>query len=198
MKIDMKVRQMKSGQTLVATLDSFEDAVAWLGQRPDYTEVLGVLSESLTPKQREAMRDAMRPYSKEERDFQAQLRADDDRRMAERMQKEQAEWEQRYKQEMETQLQADPNRVKSVRWHRDEGFTSGDPNDPREVTEAARKAILAWVAERDGWVKDRGQVIYEAHVDVYLDEIPTGREDDRIVGGQFFPVSAEPTTGGEA
>ncbi|MCA9650734.1 MAG: hypothetical protein H6712_31165 [Myxococcales bacterium] len=194
MKIDMKVRQMKTGETLVATLDSFEDAVTWLGQRPDFTEVLGLLSEDLSPRQREAMRDAMRPYTAEEQAFQAELRAEDDRRMAERMQQEQAEWERRSREEMERQLQADPNRVKAIRWHRDEGYSSGDANDPREITEAAKQAVAAWVAERNSWVEDRGQEVIEAHVEVYLGETPSGSEDERVVGGQFFPVSkAKPT-----
>lgn len=188
MKIDMKVRQMKTGQTLVATLDNFEDAVAWLKQRPDFTEVLGVLSESLSPRQRETMRDSMRPYTEEERTFQAELRAEDDRRIMAQMAKEQAEWEQRAKEEMERQLEADPNRPMSIRWHREEGFSAGDGNDPREITDAAKQAILAWIAERNTWVADRNQEVLEAHVEVFLDEIPTGREDDRVVGGQFFPV----------
>lgn len=189
MKIDMKVRQMKSGQTLVATLDSFEDAVAWLKQRPDFTEVLGVLSENLSPKQRETMRDSMRPYTEEERTFQAELRAADDRRVMEQMAKEQAQWEQRAKEEMERQLTADPNRPMSIRWHRDEGYSAGDANDPREITAEAKAAIQAWVAERNTWVADRGKEVIEAHVDVYLAEVPSGSEDDRVIGGQFFPVA---------
>ena len=40
----------------------------------------------------------------------------------------------------------------------------------------AKQAIEEWVAERQSWVADRGKEVVEAHVDVYLAEVPADAE----------------------
>lgn len=184
--IEMKVRRMQTGEMLVATLESFEDAVTWLGARPEFTEVLGVLSKDISPAKMRALKAAMRPYSAaERRHLEAEERAaaealaQQDRLEAERAAREQRE-------HTEAMLRADPNRVMTVRWHCREGMSIDDPYDPREITEAARRAVEAWVAERSTWISDPDLMLVEALVNVYPGPVPSGNEEDRIEpGGQF-------------
>ncbi len=190
-KLEMKVRRLKTGETLVATLESFDDAVTWLGERPEYVEVLGVLSEDLTPAMDRALRAAMRPYTDEEH----QLIQEADRRaeaaIREQIERESAMAEQRRREHAEAMRQADPDRPMMLRWHHEEGLEISDPYDDREITEAAREAVDAWIAERNTWVADRGQKVIEAMVTVYPGPVPSGNEADRVQpGGQFIPGSA--------
>jgi hypothetical protein len=86
---------------------------------------------------------------------------------------------------------ANPDRPMALRWHYAEGLTVADPYDQREITEAARKAVDDWIAERNTWVVDRGMMVLEAQLSVYPGPIPGGNEDERIQpGGQFIPGSA--------
>ncbi len=83
---------------------------------------------------------------------------------------------------------ADPNRPMSIRWHFDEGYSIADPFDQREITDVAKRAVEAWIAERNTWVTDRGQMVVEATLTVYPGPVPSGMEMDRIQrGGQFVP-----------
>ena len=64
-----------------------------------------------------------------------------------------------------------------------------DPFDPRETPDAAKEAVLAWVAERNGWVSERELVVVEANVMVLPGTLPAGT--DRVLpGGQFVPAAA--------
>jgi hypothetical protein len=190
--IEMKVRRMQTGETLVATLETFEDAVTWLGERPEFTEVLGVLSKELSPAQHRALRAAMRPYSAaERRHLEAEERVIAEA-LAERDRVE-AELAERQRREHEAAMRrADPDRPMALRWHYVDGLSHEDPFDPRPVTEAARRAVEAWIAERNEWVASREQTVYEALVTVYPGPVPTGDEADRVQpGGQFVPGPAQ-------
>jgi len=80
----------------------------------------------------------------------------------------------------------DPNRPLSVKYEVDEGLTVVD--DERELTEAAKKACLAWIAERNEWVADKDQIVGEAHLEVWPNEVPGDDEGARVLeGGRFFP-----------
>jgi hypothetical protein len=190
--IEMKVRRMKTGETLVATLESFEDAVTWLGERPEFTEVLGVLSQDLSPAQHRALRAAMRPYSAAER---RHIEEADREAAAAHVAQEQSELElaERERQAHAAAMKhADPDRPMNLRWHHRDGLSVEDPYDPRDITAAARDAVEAWVAERQTWVADRGQKVYEALVTVYPGPVPSGDEEDRVQpGGQFVPGPAK-------
>lgn len=187
-QIDLKVRRLETGETLVATLDSFEDAVMWLGERPENVEVLGVLSKELSEAQHRALRAALRPYTALEKQMiqEAEQKVSD--AIASQIRKE-AEYSQRkMKEHTEAMLKADPNRPLPLRWHFKEGLSVADAYDPREITDEARRAVDAWLKERTSWIQDRGQIIIEATLSVYPGKVPSGMEDDRVVpGGQFVP-----------
>jgi hypothetical protein len=80
----------------------------------------------------------------------------------------------------------DPKRPLSVRYDVDTGLTVVE--DSRPLTDKARKACMAWIDERNAWVAGKGQLVGEAHLEVWPDEIPSGDESERVLeGGRFFP-----------
>ncbi len=189
--IEMKVRRMKTGETLVAQLESFEDAATWLGERPEFTEVLGVLSQDLTSEQHQELKAALRPYSADEQ----RMIDDADREAAiaikARLERDATEAKETKRAHAEAQLKADPRRPMSVRWELEGGLSVSDSYDPREVNDVMRAAVDAWIAERNTWVVDRGLRVVEATLTVYPGPVPSGDEADRIVpGGQFVPGPA--------
>lgn len=192
-KLDLRIRDLKTGETLHAAFESEEDARAWLADRPQFTEVMGVATHGLATEVYNALRAVVRPLDDEEKAFQKQLAAAEEQVDRERMALEdridRAEVE-RHKQAMRT---ADPDRPMMITWTYDLGVRSGDPLDPREVTEVAREAVLAWVRERDEWVKDRGQMVGEANVTVWPGALPHGETERVQRGGVFYPTTA-PTT----
>jgi hypothetical protein len=181
----IKVRNLETDETLIATLDSYDDALTWLGDRPHMMEVITVLSD-VSPKQMRELKEAMRPYDEEESTHFAHRAAE----MAEavRAMREAEEERARVEEERarEEARSADPDRPMKVRWTLEEGCANSDVFDERVVTKAAEEAILAWVQERNGWVADRGQMVAEAEVEVYPNALPPGQE--RVLhGGKFTP-----------
>lgn len=185
-KIEMKVRKIKTGETLVATLESFEDTLTWLEQRPEYMEVLGVLSEDLSTEQHQQLKEAMRPYTEEERRaIEAADRAVSEA-IAERVRQEAEMAKQRMAEHEKAMENADPNRPMVLRWHHEEGLSLSDNFDTREIPQVVRDAVDAWIAERTSWVHDRGKMIVEATITAYPGPIPSGLESDRIIPGGNF------------
>lgn len=180
---EVKVRDLRSGETMVATMTDAAHCAEWLTERPPFIEVLGVLSDT-SPAEQLRLKEAMRPYDAEE----MKLKAAYDKRTADALQAqyaaELAQMEQAPKQVEDPN--ADPNRPLAVRYEMNEGLRVVE--DTREITDAARDACLAWVAERNTWIADKGQIIGEAHLEVWPNEIPDGDETKRVrEGGRFFP-----------
>jgi hypothetical protein len=181
----IKVRNLESEETMIATLDSYEDALKWLADRPHLMEVITVISD-VSPKQMSELKAAMRAYDEEER----QALAGRQHQLLEAIKKQREHEEAMAEAEAERARAAakggDPNRPLKVRWTIEEGFACNDPFDDRAVTKAAEDAIVAWVKERNGWVADRGQFVAECEVEVYPNDVPEGA--DRIIrGGKFTP-----------
>ena len=83
---------------------------------------------------------------------------------------------------------ADPNRPMQISWSLEGDFAMMDPADEREITPAAKEAVLEWVRERDGWVADRGLMVNEAVLTVWPGPLPKG--ESRVQpGGTFTPVT---------
>ena len=85
---------------------------------------------------------------------------------------------------------ADPNRIMEVHWTFNSEMTLVDLADERPISDEARAAVLAWVRERDEWVKDRGQVVGDAKVMVWPGPIPASDGGERVKHGKFIPVTA--------
>lgn len=182
-EFEVKVRNLKTGETLVASMADAEQCIAWLEERPPFIEILTVLSD-VSPAESKRMKDAMRPYDSVERELKAKYDAELE-----------AALQQRYQEEMALiekgdlggdDADADPNRPLAVKYEIDEGFTVVD--DSRPLTDAARAACVAWVKERNAWVEGKGQMVGEAHLEVWPNDVPEGDEDKRVLeGGRFFP-----------
>lgn len=188
-KLDLRVRSLETGELFHAAFDSEADACRWLMERPRWMEVLGVATHGLPKEVYSMLKTVARPLDREEQMLADRLDAKDEeaRRAAEAESRRlDAEELEAYREEQRT---ADPNRPMTVHWHVTEGLSLDDPFDPREITPEAREAVLAWVRERDEWVKDRGQIIGEAIVTVWPAQLPDGEERVQR-GGQFFPMEA--------
>ncbi len=188
-KITLKLQDLQNG---VASFREFEDepeAMAFLRERPRFTDVLGVVFEGLTKEQNARLREAMRPLDEEEKKAEAVLAEIARKAVEEAAEARQREEEAAIAAHRAAMKTADPNRVMEVRYRFDTGITLLDPTDPREVTEEARAAILEWVTERNTWVEDRGQVVGDAKLSVWPGTLPKAGMA-RVQGGSFIPVSA--------
>ncbi|MCA9682097.1 MAG: hypothetical protein KC457_07860 [Myxococcales bacterium] len=184
MPLQLKIRRLQSGETLIAEFESVADAETWLRERPKFVDVLGTvggLGESVDKR----LRAAMRPFDDDELGLVAQqdaIAAESVRRAMEREQ----EAAERAMEEREQELaNADPGRLMHVAWDHESGMHNGEAGDTREIPAVVREAVLAWVAERNTWVHPRGQFIATANLMVWPGSLPRGEEDRIQPGGQF-------------
>jgi len=190
MTIELKVRDIRTGEARVAEFASVDDAEAWLRERPRFTEVLGPPRPGTIAAADEIrLRQSIRPLDAEERLAQAQQ----DERSAEAIRKALAGEQERMRKELEARREAnrsaDPDRPMAVSWERGQGIANADPADDRTPTDAVHRAVAAWVAERDTWVHPRGQYLVSAQVVVWPGPLPQGTtEDERVQPGGRFEV----------
>lgn len=188
-KITLKLQDLNDGTTSFREVENEEEAVAFLQQRPPFTDVLGVVFEGLSREQNARLRAAMRPLDDAEREAEAKLtaaarKARDESDALRRMEEEAALAAHRA-----TLRNADPNRVMEVRYRYDTGISIIDPGDTREIPDEAQAAIVAWIEERNSWVESRGQVVGEAKMSVWPGPLPKGATE-RVHGGSFIPITA--------
>ncbi|HVH98907.1 MAG TPA: hypothetical protein VM869_09355 [Enhygromyxa sp.] len=194
MAVQLKIRDMNTGKAQIAEFESIDDAVNWLTARPRFVEVLGPPQrDSISPADEQRLRAALRPLDDDERSAVAAQDQRDAEVLRAAMQREQARAQAQIESLREHNRDADPNRPMHVVWERGHGCRNADPADPREVTELARVAVEAWVAERNSWVHRRGQHVVDAQLVVWPGPVPSGDEDDRIEqGGQFNVLFGDP------
>lgn len=188
-KLDLRVRNLETGELFLATFESEADAARWLLDRPHGVEVRGVATHGLDRDVYTMLRTTARPLDADEKVMADTLDAAEREAMARAEEQSRREDEAEMEAYREAQRTADPNRPMALRWARDEGLAKENPHDPREISDEVRAAIAAWVTERDGWVADRGMVVGEALLTVWPAVLPEGEERVQR-GGQFFPVSA--------
>jgi hypothetical protein len=187
MAVQLKIRDIRTGQAQIAEFDGVDDALRWLTTRPRFIEVLGPPQRSsVSPDDEQRMRASMRPLDDEEKAALSEQEQRDAAAMREMVEKEQARAREQLEAMRQQNLDADPDRLMQVAWERGKGCRNADPSDEREVSAAAVAAIEAWVAERDTWVHPRGQYVADAMVEVWPGPVPGGDEADRVErGGQF-------------
>ena len=188
MKLDLRVRDLKTGSTKNQPFATLDEARAWLKDRPRFVEVLGIASHHVSPEVSNELKALNRPLDDDEeklRETVESAQAEAQRLQLEEQQRAQAAAAAVQLAEQQT---ADPNRPLELRYTYRGDLTVTTAGDDREVTEAAHEAVLAWVAERNEWVAGRGQVVGDANLRVYPGPVPDG--EDRIVSGTFIPVTA--------
>ena len=188
-KLELRVRDLKTGDGSVVGFDDEAKAIAWLKARPPFTEVLGVATLELPSDVNARLKAALRPLDAEEKAAEIKLEADTQAAVAKRNE-EAAKRDQATADAHRAALAtADPNRPMEVHFRYDKELELTDRADPRLITPEARDAVMAWVRERDEWVKDRGQVVGDAKVLVYPGPLPA-KVTERVKGGTFAPVTA--------
>lgn len=194
MPIQLRIRNLQTREVGVAAFETDAEAFVWLKARPRFVEVMGMAGQTSVPMDvQERLRTAMRPLDADERiaerEMDLAIEKEELERDKEARQKE-AEAQEKHKEALRT---ADPERVMEVRWRFDTGMALTDAHDPRPIPDAARDAVLAWIAERNEWVAGRGQTVGECTVKVWPGKLPAG-ESERVREGRFFPVSADEKT----
>lgn len=193
-KITLKLKDLKQGETSFREFEGEEETIAFLRERPRFTDVMGVAFEGLTSEQNERLKAALRPLDEEERAAEAKLAEASAKAAAVAQAARRKEEEAARAAHRESLKGADPNRPMAVRYRYDTGLDLVDADDPREITSEAREAVLAWVAERNEWVESRGQIVGEAKVTVWPGPLPKPGAD-RVQMGAFVPVTAPPKGG---
>jgi flagellar biosynthesis GTPase FlhF len=189
MKLDLQLRDLKSGNRSPKTFESVDEARKWLVERPKYTEVLGIASHHVPAEVSNELRAAMRPLDAEEKLLEGQLAAAEDeaaeKRAAERRQRELAEAE-KHRAELKD---ADPNRPMDLRYLYNKGVALVEQDDTRVISDEVKEAVAAWINERNEWVASRGQVVGDARIQVWPGPLPAGKTE-RVITGSFIPVTA--------
>jgi hypothetical protein len=188
-KITLKLQDLAKGDLSFKEFDDEEATVAFLKERPRFTDVLGVVFEGLTREQNERLRHSMRPLDDEERAAEAKLKVAADKAKEEAEARRLLEEEAAHAAHRNALRNADPNRLMDVRYRYDTGIALMDPADARVIPPEALAAIEAWVAERNEWVESRGQVVGEAKMQVWPGPLPQPGAD-RVHVGSFVPVAA--------
>lgn len=184
----LKLENMNTGEPSFQEFPDEEATIAWLKERPRFTDVLGVVFEGLTKEQNNRLKAAMKPLDDEEKAAEKALA---------KKREEEAEAQREVRAREDAAAQAaqreaaknlNPNRPMEVRYRYDSGLSLVDRDDPREISEEVRAAVMAWVAERNEWVESRGQIVGEAKVTVHPAALPKPGAD-RVVHGSFVPVT---------
>jgi len=189
-KLDLRVRDLNTGVSSLVAFDSEEAATAWLVARPKFTEVLGVGTQALDNETNNRLKASLRPLDPEEKVLEQRLDA-----AIQAVTREREEEKNRREREASEAHRvalrgADPNRIMEVHWTFNSPMTLVDLADERPISDEVREAVVAWVRERDEWVKDRGQVVGDAKVMVWPGPIPASDGGERVKRGTFIPVTA--------
>ena len=190
-KLTLKLQDLTRGDLSFKEFDDEAAAVAWLHARPAMVDVLGVVFEGLSPEQNNRLKAAKRPLDAGEVAAEARLAATAERTAEAARALRDKETEAARAAHREALKTADPDRPMELRYLYNAPLSLIDGMDPRPITDEAREAVLAWVAERNEWVEGRGQVVGEAKVTVWPGPIPK-KGADRVQGGSFIPVTAPP------
>lgn len=191
---DLRLRNLETSELLIASFESEEDVSGWLTDRPQFMEVLGLKTDAEDPTIHARLKELVRPLDAEELEQLAALEARDEQARS-AMQADERKREQAEAEAHKAALRAaDPNRVMQVYWSRAGGYEMQDRADEREITQEARDAIDAWVAERNEWVEGRGQEVIDATVEVWPGPMPKG-EARVLRGGTFTPGVKAPPVG---
>jgi hypothetical protein len=191
MKLDLKIRNLETGITGVVTFDSTDEAMTWLKGRPKGVDVLGVASHHIPADINAQLKAALRPLDEEELALERKLDETIEARARALAEKRQKEEHTQSEEQRKAISVADPNRPLPVRYRFNAGLSLSDPLDKRTITEEARVAVMAWVAERNDWVKGRGLCVGEATMQVWPGPIPAEHPGgERVFAGTFIPVTA--------
>jgi hypothetical protein len=193
MKVTLRLRNLESGELLLGEFENLDDVRTWLADRPDGMEVVGVATltgAGLDEDVAASLRAAMRPLDAAEL---ARSKALDEARLQDlrdEIARQQAAFEAETAAAREALVNADPDAPMNIAYDERHGIAHADPADSREIPDVVRRAVLAWVAERNEWVRPRRSHVARATVTVWPGPVPNAEagaeESERVQpGGQF-------------
>ena len=189
--IKLRIRNLQSREVGVAAFETDAEALLWLKARPPFVEVMGMAGQTSVPMEvQDLLRAAMRPLDADERIAEREMELAIEQEDLERAKQERVREAEQQAKHQETMRTADPERLMEIHWRFDGEMRLTDANDPRPISDAARDAVKAWIAEREEWVAGRGQTVGECTVKVWPGKMPA-KEEERVKEGRFVPVSAE-------
>lgn len=187
-KLTLRVRDLRSGSLGTVTFETTDEAMTWLRERPPLVDVLGVVGPTIAHETDMALRAAMRPLDEQERAAEDTLRAQDEQRaLASAVEQRAAAAKEVARAD---DAGADPNRPMALRYRFNAGLTAGEATETRAITTEVREAAMAWIAERESWVHERGQCVGEATLQVWPGSLPDKARGERVISGTFVPVTA--------
>ncbi|MFP6687539.1 MAG: hypothetical protein VB934_22660 [Polyangiaceae bacterium] len=189
MKLDLHTRDLTTGDRAPKVFESVDKARAWLKERPKNIAVLGVASHHVPKELANELRESMRPMDDEERALLDKLHEAEAAVIAKQVMERQAADAKAAAARAKTMKSADPKREMELRWSYNQDLRINDAADSREITDEARAAVDAWIAERQEWVESRGQIIGDATINVWPSDLPEGTTE-RIILGSFIPITA--------
>jgi hypothetical protein len=189
--IKLRIRNLQSREVGVAAFETDAEALLWLKARPPFVEVMGMAGQVNVPAEiQERLRAAMRPLDGDERLAEREMELAIEKEDLEREKAARAHEVEAQAKHQETLRTSDPERLMEIRWRFDTGMVLVDAHDTRDITDAAREAVLAWIAERNEWVAGRGQTVGECTVKAWPGKLPPSQAE-RVQEGRFVPVTAE-------
>lgn len=192
MKLQLRLRDLNTGELATGDFESEADALVWLKARPPGIQVLGIGTTGVPDTMAKLLRSTMRPLDAAEQALERAIDAQLQAAAEKRVELERAKAEAAAAERKAAMKDADPNRPMEIHWTYDHGMALTDKDDPRAITDEARAAVLAYVEERQDWVRDRGQMVGDATVTVYPGPLPATAGGERVQRGRFTPVTAAP------
>lgn len=192
MAIALRLRNLDDGSLMLGEFEHEADATTWLRERPEGIEVLGV-AQGVDEVAAAALQRAMRPLSAAERDKSRALDESKLVRMQQAIADEQAAYEASLAAQRDAAGDADPDRPMAIAYEVDGGVRHAEDNDPRPIPDAVTQAVLAWVAERNAWVRPRRVHVARALLTVWPGDVPGGDPSERVQSGGQFDVAPGPS-----
>jgi hypothetical protein len=190
MVIKLRIRNLQTRETGVVEFPTEAEAHLWLKDRPRFVDVIGVAGQTPIPMEvQDRLKGAVRPLDTEEQLAEREFELAAEKESLEREKASHQQQVEEQRQAAEAARTADPDRLMEVHWRFGQ-MQITDPHDPRPISDLAREAIAAWVAERNEWVAGRGQCVGECTVKVWPGKMPS-KDSERVKEGRFVPVSAE-------
>jgi hypothetical protein len=192
--IELRIKRLDTGESLIAAFESLEDAKTWIAQRPKFMEVLGVVDPKAVGEEAFAeLRDAARPLDDEERAKRFELQEGELEESRAHDVKESERWlsgqaaaapESDPDPDPASLPPAEPDALMLVRWRK--GRPLANVGDNRPVPDRVRTVVDVWIAERNKWLHPQRRHVGEAELEVWPEDVPSGDEADRIEDGASY------------
>lgn len=188
MPIELRIKRIKTRESLIAEFESLDDAKTWVAERPDMVEVLGVVDPKAVGEAAfRELQEATRPLDRAELDARHEAMEADLARMREADERESLTVGLVGRASAPTPEpapdpsslpDAEPNAMMVIRWqHR---APMANIADNRPIPSVLRDAVEAWVAERNEWLHPKRSHVGRVELRVRPGPLSADQEAERI------------------